>query len=100
MAIYICHNCKRSLDEDLENIRGKVGRQDVCPHCYADLHCCMNCRFHDVNYTNECREDSRSFIRERDKSNFCSSFEFIKDEGEDGSEEIEAKTKLGGLFDL
>lgn len=100
MATYICHNCKRSLDDELEDIRGKVGRQDVCPHCYADLHCCLNCRFHDEGYTNECREDSRSFIRERDKSNFCSAFEFAKDEGEDGSEEIDAKSQLSDLFKL
>ena len=98
MAVYICHNCKKSLDDELEDIRGKVGRQDVCPFCYSDLHCCVNCRFHDENYTNECREDSRSFIRERDKANFCASFEFIKNEGEDGSEEIEAKTQLSDLF--
>lgn len=99
MSMYICHNCKRELEE-LEDIRGKVGRQDVCPHCYADLHCCLNCRFHDPNYTNECRENARAFIRERDKSNFCSSFEFKKNEGDDGSDEIDAKSQLGNLFDL
>ncbi len=97
--MYICHNCKHELPE-LEDIRGKVGRQDVCPHCYADLHCCLNCRFHDPSYTNECREDSRAFIRERDKANFCASFEFKNEDPDDGGEEIDAKTKLGSLFDL
>ena len=55
--MYKCHNCGKVLEE-IEDIRAKVGRQDTCPHCYADLHCCMNCRFHDPGYSNECRETS------------------------------------------
>ncbi len=97
--MYRCHNCKKILEE-LEDIRGKVGRGDVCPHCYADLRCCLNCRFHDPSYNNECRDDSRAFIRERDKANFCAGFEYKKDDGEDGSDEIDAKSQLNSLFNL
>jgi len=99
MATYICHNCKRELPE-LEDIRGKVGRQDVCPHCYADLHCCLNCKFHAPSYPNECKEGSRAFIRERDKNNFCAAFGYKLSENEDGSEELDAKSKLGNLFNF
>ena len=96
---YICHNCKKEL-EDLENIRGKVGFRDQCPHCYGDLHCCMNCKFHDPSYNNECRDDSRAFIRERDESNFCASFVFRRTGEEDPEEELDAKAGLNDLFDL
>lgn len=97
--MYICHNCKRELEE-LYDIRGKAGRQDVCPHCFSDMHCCMNCRFYDPSYTNECRETVSNFIRERDKSNFCAAFEFkdVEDTGDTG--EIDAKSKLNDLFKL
>lgn len=97
--MYVCHSCKKELPE-LDDIRGKVGRQDVCPHCYNDLHCCLNCKFHDPSYPNECREDSRAFIRERDKSNFCASFEFKQAEADDGTEEIDAKSQLLDLFNF
>jgi len=97
--MYKCFNCGKLLEE-LEDIRGKVGRQDVCPHCYADLHCCMNCRFHEPGYPNECRETSTAFVRERDKQNFCAAFEFKHAEEGDDNEEIDAKSKLNSLFKL
>ena len=35
---------------------------------------CLNCRFHDPNAYNECRESSAERVRERDRANRCEYF--------------------------
>ena len=67
----LCHSCKKALDLGRE-----VGRRDECPHCHADLHCCLNCRFHDRSAPKQCREPQADLVREKDKANFCDLFVF------------------------
>jgi hypothetical protein len=68
-----CFKCKRPLDVGRE-----IGRQDECPHCSADLHCCLNCRFHDRAAPKQCREPQADLVRVKDKANFCDFFVFTE----------------------
>lgn len=66
-----CHACKKSLD-----LGRVVGRRDECPHCRADLHCCLNCRFYDRAAPKQCRETQAEQVRDKQKANFCDYFQF------------------------
>lgn len=65
----VCYFCKKALD-----IRERVMRKDVCPACGKDLRCCVQCRFHDPGYHNQCREPKAGMVREREKANLCDYF--------------------------
>ena len=51
-----------------------VGRRDECEHCGADLHSCLNCKFHDTGSYNECKENQAIVVREKERANFCDYF--------------------------
>jgi hypothetical protein len=53
-----------------------VGRKDACPHCRAELRCCLNCRVHEPAAYNECRESQADRVLEKDRANFCEYFHF------------------------
>lgn len=69
--MHLCHACKKPLDLGRE-----IGRRDECPHCSADLHACLNCRFYDRSAPKQCREPQADLVREKDKANFCDYFVF------------------------
>jgi hypothetical protein len=90
-----CHVCSKSLEGS-----DRVGRSEICPHCRADLHCCLNCRFYDERAQNQCRESSAEWVSAREKNNFCDYFSF-RDSAEAGGrekEQQEARAKLEALF--
>lgn len=89
----ICHACKQEVDLEV-----KIGREDVCPNCYADLHVCFNCRHYDPGKQNECLEPHAGFVRERDRANFCHFFTFKDSAEEDELEQIHARARLEELF--
>jgi hypothetical protein len=66
-----CHSCRRELALGRE-----VGRKDECPHCRADLRCCLNCRFYDRSAPKQCREPIADLVREKDKANYCDHFNY------------------------
>jgi hypothetical protein len=77
----------------------KVGRRDSCPHCDADLHVCKNCRHYDPGLHNQCSEPEASFIRDRDKANFCAHFDFRDSAAPTEDDSVaKAKAKLDSLF--
>lgn len=88
-----CYKCKEELVFDV-----KIGRRDMCPSCYAYLHCCFNCKYWDPDVHNQCTEHQGEFIRDREEGNFCLYFTFkpIAEAGDD--EEAAAKDKLAALF--
>jgi hypothetical protein len=53
----------------------KITSRDSCPQCDRDLHVCRNCRFHDPNAHNECRETQAEWVRDKEKANYCDYFE-------------------------
>jgi len=66
-----CFSCN-ALIELLAGER--IGFADCCERCDADLHVCLNCRLHDPNAYNECRESSAERVRARDRANRCEYF--------------------------
>ena len=66
-----CYQCKKAFD-----VADKIGRTETCPFCYADLHCCLNCRFYDPGAYNECCENQAERVLDKDSSNFCDYFSF------------------------
>ena len=91
--IHKCHRCHEELVFDV-----KIGRRDMCPNCYAYLHCCFNCRFWDPSVHNECTENASEFIRDRSEGNFCLYFTFKELDDDDVSGEDDAKARLNALF--
>ncbi len=65
----ICYFCGEAI-EGLKEIR----RDEVCPSCQNDLHCCLACKFYDEGYQNKCRESSAEWVSDREKNNFCEYF--------------------------
>jgi len=67
----ICFQCKKEVTVDI-----LISRKDVCPFCHADLRCCCNCRFHDLNSYNQCREPQADRVLDKNRSNYCDYFTF------------------------
>ena len=76
----------------------KVVRQDTCPSCDADLRCCKNCRFWDPGAHNQCRENLSEYVPDRQKANFCASFEIRRGKPGQAEDINAAKSKLEALF--
>lgn len=91
--ILYCWGCL----EEIELI-DKVVRQDTCPSCNIDLRCCKNCRFWDPNVHNQCIETITEYVPDREKANFCASFELRKGKPGAGEDVTAAKSKLEALF--
>ena len=53
---------------------GRVARNDACPHCGRDLHCCLQCKFYDLGSYNECKEVQAERVLDKEKANFCDYF--------------------------
>jgi hypothetical protein len=75
-----------------------VGRRDECPFCHADLHCCLNCRFHDLSAPKQCREPVAENVREKDKANFCDYFLFSEGGAAASGETAATRKALDDLF--
>ncbi len=91
----ICQACGKSL-EGME----RISRTEICPHCRADLHCCLNCEFYDEYAQNKCRESSAEWVSDREKSNYCEYFSFRESSGTDirMKKQEDARAKLEALF--
>ena len=80
------------------NLEFKIGRRDECTKCGNDLHACVQCRFYDRSYHNQCRENQASQVADKEKSNFCEFFEFGRDVGYENKAVDSSKKKLDDLF--
>lgn len=65
----ICHACNNTFQID-----GFISRASECPHCSADVHCCLNCDNYDPAAHNRCREPQAEWVSNREKANFCGFF--------------------------
>ena len=96
---HYCHKCRNQL-EFIVKVGIKVSREETCPHCAADVHCCKNCRFYDPSRHNQCRIPEAYFIRDRETANFCAHFEIADraspPELDDSVQK--ARAKLDNLF--
>ncbi|MFH1873646.1 MAG: hypothetical protein ABH859_00460 [Pseudomonadota bacterium] len=87
-----CAFCEKQIE-----ILDKVGRQDVCPNCQQDLHCCKQCRFYDPAAYNECHETQAERVLDKEKANFCDYFQFGSNKKIDNNKN-ETVSKLEALF--
>ena len=90
-----CYSCGKAVEG-----HDTIGRQDICPHCRNDLHCCLNCRLFDEYAQNRCREPSADRVSDPEKNNFCEYFIMQESTGPGGKfrEQQEARAKLEALF--
>ena len=90
----VCRACKKEL-----SIGREVGRKDECPFCGADLHACLNCKFHDRSASRQCREPLAEPVKEKEKANFCDYFVFAEaSTGALAAETDKERKELEGLF--
>jgi len=92
MAKFSCHSCSKEIE-----VEGLVGRRDDCPHCGADTHVCLNCKFYDEKSYNECKEPQAERVLEKDRSNFCDYYE-PGGEGKTGPSKDDLMSAAEALF--
>jgi hypothetical protein len=68
----VCWKCGTRVEE-ISGVRRAL-RTETCSACGTDLHSCNNCRFHDRQYDNECRETQAEWVTDRERTNFCDYF--------------------------
>ncbi|MFW6114909.1 MAG: hypothetical protein ACOC6E_01280 [Thermodesulfobacteriota bacterium] len=88
-----CTFCGKQLDLD-----GPITRNDVCPYCGRDLHCCLQCRFYDPGSYNECKEVSAERVVDKERANFCDYFVIRGEKQSRSGKEERAKQALEQLF--
>ena len=91
----VCYRCGKEVE-----IERTVGRTEPCPHCDADLHCCLNCKFYDKTAHNECREPQAEPVADKEKGNFCDYFVFKDSAGTkpQSGPAVSAREKFDQLF--
>lgn len=65
-----CGKCAKLVSEEPV----KIAFRAVCPHCDADLHTCVNCRYYAPGKPNDCAVPGTDFVRDREAANFCEEF--------------------------
>ncbi|MEW6351110.1 MAG: hypothetical protein AB1646_18795 [Thermodesulfobacteriota bacterium] len=90
-----CHHCGRGLE-----FPEKVFRNDTCPGCGSDLHCCLNCRDYDESASNQCREPQTERNTVKDRRNFCEYFRFREGGATSTAAQkaVDSRRKLEALF--
>lgn len=88
-----CHHCRHEI-----NSKDRIGRRDTCANCGADLHCCLNCIFHDAKYANSCREPNADRVLDKEAGNFCEYFEFTESRHSQPAAHDDARARLEALF--
>lgn len=90
-----CHKCGANVSLSLNK---QIGFKEYCDSCSSDLHCCLNCSFHEVNAYNQCREPSADRVVDKEKANYCDFFSFGSNKSNQSDKATEARKKLDDLF--
>ena len=64
-----CYNCQHIWETD-----PPLERSASCPQCHNDAKVCRNCEFYDRSAHHECREPEAEWVRDKERSNFCTYF--------------------------
>lgn len=88
-----CWKCGTHWEGD-----SQPGRRDCCERCDQDLHCCRNCRHYDTRYHNDCRVSEASFVKDRERANFCEYFEISDQVSNETNKLDQARKRLDSLF--
>ncbi len=92
--MYVCQACRKEIDL---GVGGAAGMHDVCPHCGADLHSCLNCHAYDESMRYGCREPMAEPPADKERANACELFVFKK--GERGPREENPRDKALAALD-
>lgn len=66
-----CWRCGAALT----TLTPPISRQDACPGCGAELHCCRLCRWLEPRWRRGCREERAEEVGDRERANFCDYFQ-------------------------
>ena len=77
---------------------GRVARNDACPHCGRDLHCCLQCKFYDSGSYNECKEVLAERTVDKERANICEFFVLKGSKEVESGKKATAKKALEDLF--
>jgi hypothetical protein len=88
-----CDFCNQEIE-----VEGRVSRNDTCPHCGRDLHCCLQCKFYDHGSYNECKEVQAERVVDKERSNFCDYFTLKRTKESESGRKAMAKQALEDLF--
>lgn len=90
-----CQHCRTEL-----LLEGKIGIKETCFSCGFDLHCCLNCSFHDPRAYNQCRETQAERVVDKEKANYCDFFVFreVSSKPQAAGGVSDARKKLDDLF--
>ena len=88
-----CIFCNKETD-----FEHRVSRNDVCPSCGRDLHCCLQCKYYDQGAYNECKEVLAERVVDKEKANLCEYFVLKGTKHEVQGRSAEAKQALEDLF--
>ena len=85
-----CQFCGGTLEP-----RKPVPRDEECPSCHRDVHCCRQCLHFDPTKNNSCNEPQADWVAEKDRRNFCDYFQISlrPAKKKDMKEDLEAKWK-------
>ena len=76
----------------------RIGRQETCPACGRDLHCCKGCEFYDPKVYNECHETSADRVLDKEAGNFCDYFSVATRPPQPSAKVDDPRRKLDSLF--
>jgi len=81
---------------------GAPGRLETCPQCNSDLKVCLNCASYEPRVAQQCRDGRADPVAEKNMSNYCEYFDFIRREfappSGGGSREVKARDTLKKLL--
>jgi hypothetical protein len=69
-----CWKCGAVLEEPFLK---KLSFRATCEKCLAAQHCCSNCIYHKIGYSNECMVPDTEHVSDRTMNNFCEEFSLL-----------------------
>lgn len=88
----MCYKCKKPVTETA------IFKTSSCPHCGADLHSCVNCKFYSPGSHYDCHETVDEEVKDKERGNFCDSFKINQITGESDSKADDSKQKARDAF--
>jgi hypothetical protein len=92
-----CHQCQTPWESPSTKTPGV---KEICDHCGAYLHACLNCKHYDTSKPCQCYIPNIELVTDKQASNFCDEFQFITDAERSGAPQPRdsAKDDLNKLF--
>lgn len=88
-----CRACGKSFESS-------SSMREECPHCGADIHACVYCRFYSESAYNKCKEPQAERIVDKARNNYCDYFELSNSNYSDTSVGMDKKDYLKKLDNL